>query len=337
MHSIDKTLVKQNADLEYHIKRTNQLEDEFLLINSKINDRLTPIEDHTKKIDTIARFVFGVLAAFVAAEKKSWAISASMASMAILTKQLAVMPIFGLGIIILLTLQWRIILRFTITFFVVSATILSPFILTGTLPAYFRAQGLASVHTMMSAQNPNVPWLIAQISRIIDHGIFNTDSYSTLPLRIMNDTLRQLLYLSFGAFSALFILAWFYYWFRKRQVNQISPLFAGAIAVSSYNLFSFGVHENHAFMLMPILFALVGNGAKRRIYVLATTALAINLVATSGLGRSVTSIPIVVYESGFLYTLISIICLVLYSLALWELWRIKPILRPKSGNNHPHL
>ena len=66
MHSIDKTLVKQNADLEYHIKRTNQLEDEFLLINSKINDRLTPIEDHTKKIDTIARFVFGVLASFVA-------------------------------------------------------------------------------------------------------------------------------------------------------------------------------------------------------------------------------------------------------------------------------
>ena len=280
---------------------------------------------------------FFVLAAFVAAEKKSWAISAAMAAMAIFTKQLAVMPIFGLGLIVLLTLRWRVILRFAIAFLVISATILSPFIFTGTLPAYFRAQGLASVHTMMSAQNPNVPWLIAQICRIIQHGISNTESYSTLPLRIMNDNLRQLLYLSFGAFSALLILSWFYYWFRRRQITQISPLFAGAIAVSSYNLFSFGVHENHSFMLMPILFALVGKGPNRRIYVLATTALAINLVATSGLGRSVTWVPIVVYESGFLYALVSIICLILYSLALWELWRTKPILRPQSGKNHPYL
>jgi hypothetical protein len=280
---------------------------------------------------------FFVLAAFVAAEKKSWTISAAMAAMAIFTKQLAVMPVFGLGLIVLLTLQWRVILRFAATFLIISATILSPFILTGTLPAYFRAQGLASVHTMMSAQNPNLPWLIAQISRIVDNGLLNADSYSTSPLRIVNDNLRQVLYLSFGVFSALFILAWFFYWFKKRQTSQISPLFAGAIAISSYNLFSFGVHENHAFMLMPILFALVGKGAKRRIYMLATTALAINLVATMGLGRSASWVPIVVYESGFLYTLISMICLVLYSLALWELWRTKPILEPRVGQNHPHL
>jgi hypothetical protein len=280
---------------------------------------------------------FFVLAAFVAAEKKTWTISAAMAAMAILTKQLAVMPIFGLGLIVLLTLQWRVILRFTATFLFVSATILSPFILTGTLPAYFRAQGLASVHTMMSAQNPNVPWLIAQISRIVDHGLLNANSYSTSPLRIVNDNLRQVLYLSFGAFSAMFILAWFFYWFKVRQTSQISPLFAGAIAIGSYNLFSFGVHENHVFMLVPILFALVGKGASRRIYMLVTTALAINLVATMGLGRSVSWVPIVVYENGFLYSLISMICLVLYSLAMWELWRTKPILEPRVGQNHPHL
>lgn len=66
MHSIDKTLVKQNADLEYHIKRTTQLEDEFMQINTKINDRLTPIEDHTRKINTIAKFVFTVFTVAVA-------------------------------------------------------------------------------------------------------------------------------------------------------------------------------------------------------------------------------------------------------------------------------
>lgn len=62
MHSIDKTLVKQNADLEYHIKRTTQLEDEF----TKINERLVPIEDHTKKINTIGKVFFALFSAAVA-------------------------------------------------------------------------------------------------------------------------------------------------------------------------------------------------------------------------------------------------------------------------------
>lgn len=62
MHSIDKTLVKQNADLEYHIKRTTQLEDEFMQINS----RLIPIEDHTKKINIIAKVIFAIFSAVIA-------------------------------------------------------------------------------------------------------------------------------------------------------------------------------------------------------------------------------------------------------------------------------
>jgi hypothetical protein len=320
------------AALLAFLGRTNSIMSPVLYLLTPVVFLISPILGYQDSIMS-----FFVLAAFIAAEKKSWALSAAMAAMAILTKQLAVMPIFGLGLIVLLTLQWRIIIRFTITFLLISATILSPFILTGTLPAYFRAQGLASVHTMMSAQNPNVPWLIGQISRIIDHGIFNVESYSALPLRIVNDTLRQFLYLSFGAFSALFILFWFFYWMKKLDGFQISPIFAGALAISSYNLFSFGVHENHAFMLMPILFAVVGNRQNRKIYVLASTALAINLIATSGLGRSLPSVPVLIYESGFLYSLVSIICLVLYTLALWELWKTRPTLQPLPGKNHPLL
>ena len=320
------------AALLAFLGRTNSIMSPVLYLLTPVVFLISPILGYQDSIMS-----FFVLAAFIAAEKKSWALSAAMAAMAVLTKQLAVMPIFGLGLIILLTLQWRIIIRFTITFLLISTTILSPFILTGTLPAYFRAQGLASVHTMMSAQNPNVPWLIGQISRIIDHGIFNAESYSALPLRIVNDNLRQFLYLSFGAFSALFILFWFFYWMKKLDGFQISPIFAGALAISSYNLFSFGVHENHAFMLMPILFAVVGNRQNRKIYVLASTALAINLIATSGLGRSLPSVPVLIYESGFLYSLVSIICLILYTLALWELWKTRPALQPLPGKNHPLL
>lgn len=62
MHSIDKTLVKQNSDLEYHIKRTTQLEDEFM----QINNRLIPIEDHTKKVNTIAKVFFAIFSTTIA-------------------------------------------------------------------------------------------------------------------------------------------------------------------------------------------------------------------------------------------------------------------------------
>ena len=60
--------------------------------------------------------------------------------------------IFITVLLLILSFGW---MEITIT----STAILSPFIATGTLDQFLKAQGLASVHTMLSANNPNFPWL----------------------------------------------------------------------------------------------------------------------------------------------------------------------------------
>ena len=267
---------------------------------------------------------FFILGALLAAETNKYSLAGTCASLAIFSKQLAVMPMFGLGLLIFLTIQWRIIMRTVVGFVVTTLVILSPFIATGTLVAYFHAQALASVHTMMSAQNPNFPWLISLFSRITTHGLFSPDSYSSLPYQIENQALRQKIYLSFALLTISIIVTYLFIWSRRIGLKNISPLHTGAISISAYNLFSFGVHENHVFMMIPILFALANNEPNRRIYLAASTALGINLLSTGGLGQTFTFFPILTAVSGFAYSVVSATCLGCYIWAFWKLARSNP-------------
>ena len=56
MHSIDKTLIKQHKELEFHIARTTQLEDEYL----KIDQRLLPVENHVKHVSSITTTIWWI-------------------------------------------------------------------------------------------------------------------------------------------------------------------------------------------------------------------------------------------------------------------------------------
>ena len=270
---------------------------------------------------------FFILAALLSAEKEKYFLAGLLASFAVLAKQLAVMPVFGLGLLIVFSLNWKAIDRVLLGFIIGFLVILSPFILTGTLPAYFRAQGLASIHTMMSAQNPNVPWLISLFVRIREYGALDLRSYSALPLRIADTQLRQILYLSFGIMTVVVILLWLIFWSRRLGVRNISALYIAAVAISSYNLLSFGVHENHFFMAIPVLFAIAATKGNLRIYAFASGALALNLLATGGLGRSINFVSPLTQTSGVLYTLNSVASLALYLWATYDLLRIAPTLR----------
>ena len=267
---------------------------------------------------------FFILGALLATEKEKYFLAGIAASLAVFSKQLAVMPMFGLGLLLLLTIQWRIIANALVGFVITSVLILSPFIATGTLMAYFHAQALASVHTMMSAQNPNFPWLISLVARIGSNGIFSADSYSALPYQIENQHLRQIIYLSFALLTILIILSYFFFWTRKIGVNRISPLYVGAISISAYNLFSFGVHENHVFMLLPVLFAVTYTQKSRLVYLAVGSALGLNLLSTGGLGLTFSSFPILASENGFAYSLAAGLCLMAYGWAFYELLRQNP-------------
>jgi Gpi18-like mannosyltransferase len=270
---------------------------------------------------------FFILATLISAEQQKYFITGLLAACAVFSKQLAVMPIFGLALLIFFSLNWRAIYKSALGFLLGFLAILSPFIFTGTLPAYFRAQGLASVHTMMSAQNPNIPWLFSLIARTKEYGFSDSRSYSSLPLRITDDNLRQFLYLSFGAITVIAILAWVLFWVRRVGVQNISAIYAGAIAISAYNLLSFGVHENHFFMALPLLFAISTTAQNKQTYFFAGGALTLNLLGTGGLGRSIGYVSPLTQISGVLYTLISAVSLTLYVLAMWQLMRTPPALR----------
>ena len=278
--------------------------------------------------DTIMSFF--ILAALIAAEKKKYLIVGIAASLAVFTKQLAVMPMFGLGILILFTTPWRSITKAIFGFSVSTLAILAPFITTGTLVAYFQAQGLASVHTMMSAQNPNFPWLISVISRINSFGIFNEKSYSALPYQIDNQMWRQRIYLLFAALTIAVILIYFAHWSNKIGRKNVCPLYMGAIAISAYNLFGFGVHENHVFMSIPVLFALANSRINKKIYVAASMALGLNLLATGGLGRSFSNFPLLAIENSFAYSSVGALCLAAYGWAFYELFRSNPAGIPQT-------
>ena len=267
---------------------------------------------------------FFILASLILAEKKNYLSAGLCASLAVFAKQLAVMPMFGAAVLIILTFNWRIILRVFSGFLLGSIAVLSPFLVTGTISAYFRAQGLASVHTMMSAQNPNFPWLLSLIVRFFKFGLIDSKTYSALPYRIENDGTRQFLYIFFGALSILVVLFWLLHWIKELGIGNISFFYVGAISISAYNLFSFGVHENHFFMAIPILFVLARSPNSRKIYLWASGALFLNLLATGGLGRSITFIEPLTQASGILYALTSALCFSMYVLAMWNLARQNP-------------
>jgi len=273
---------------------------------------------------------FFILGALLATEKEKYFLAGIAVSLAVFSKQLAVMPMFGLGLLLLLNVQWRIIAKALLGFAITSIMILSPFIATGTLMAYFHAQALASVHTMMSAQNPNFPWLISLGVRVSSNGIFNAESYSALPYQIRDQHLRQVIYLAFALLTVAIISTYLIYWSRKIGSKNISVLFAGVISISSYNLFSFGVHENHVFMLLPVLFALTNSQKSKKIYLAASSGLGLNLISTGGLGLSFSSFPILAGVNGFTYTLASGLCLVAYTWTFYELLRLTPEKTPIS-------
>lgn len=46
IHAIDKTMERNTASLEEHVKRTNLLE-----------EKLTPVEDHVKAVNAVLKFI----------------------------------------------------------------------------------------------------------------------------------------------------------------------------------------------------------------------------------------------------------------------------------------
>ena len=252
---------------------------------------------------------FFLVSSLMSLERRKFYSAGILAGFAVFSKQLAVMPILACFLLLVLITNFVYIKKFIIGFFVSLTISLFPFIINGTLLLYFKAQSLASVHTMLSAQNPNIPWLLSCIIRALKFGLFNEETYSGVPFRLEDNFLRQFIYLVSGVLFLAVVTLWIIIWKKKIEAEKISPLHAGLVGILTYNMVNMGVHENHVFMALPILATLTTSKKIREAYFLISIALGLNLLATGGLGLSFPSFPTLLTSKPVLYTALGSICL----------------------------
>lgn len=262
--------------------------------------------------------------ALIALKRSNYTFAGSLFACSIFSKQLALIPTAGVILLLLLSLQARALLRITLGFFATMTAILSPFIFSGTLLLYFKSQSLTSIHTMLSAQAPNFPWLASLLIRITEFGFVDGLEVGGNSLRITNDSIRQLTYLASGAATILIFLAWVLFWRKRMHLSEIDFVFAAAIMIFSYHLFNYGVHENHIFMIFPILFLLSYYPNWESIYWPIAANFSVVLIISSGLGKDSFYFPGVVSTNPGIYTSLTFLNFLLYLFIFVKLFLTKP-------------
>jgi 4-amino-4-deoxy-L-arabinose transferase-like glycosyltransferase len=164
--------------------------------------------------DTI--FSFFVILALLNISKSKFLLAGVVTGCAILSKQLALIPMFGIIFVVLIQQSKIRIAQFFTGLTCSVALILSPFLVNGRILSYLESQSLTSIHTMLSAQASNFPWLISLISRFVTLDFNEAVMLNGNGLRIADVTLRQFSYLAAG--SIVFII------FPKCSISKVSEI-----------------------------------------------------------------------------------------------------------------
>lgn len=271
----------------------------------------TPLLGYQDSIMTVF-----ILLAIYFAQKENFLLSGVFGALAVMSKQLAAMPIFGLCVVILLQRNWKNVIRWAVGASFIASAVLSPFIISGNLANYLRAQSQASIHTMLSAQGANLPWLASYIFRIVTLPISEAVSKGGDVLDLNNLLIRRLTYLSLGITCVAIFLVWAVRNSRKLNFDPYSYTQASIIMYLSYYLIAAGVHENHIYPVLALLFSLNRFAEPRAAYKLCATALAIHLVNYYGLGRDISWIPSVRIQAPIISGILVMISLTSFALAL---------------------
>ena len=267
---------------------------------------------------------FFLVATLISLKNEKYIIGGFLAGCAVLSKQLTLMPIVAIFLILLFSKKLMPLARFLSGATISSILILSPFILSGNILLYFKAQGLTSVHTMLSAQAANFPWLGSLLYRISEFGFIDGLVEGGNSLRISNDEFRQFSYLGSGILTVSLFFIWVIYWRRRVGVQNFDPVYAAAIMIFSYHLFNFGVHENHIYMLIPTLFLISNCATVWKSYKLASAALTISLLSAYGFGAESRFFEGLPATHPALFTSALGVSLVLYLLAFKQIFFTDP-------------
>lgn len=205
--------------------------------------------------------------------------------------------------------------------------VLSPFIVTNNLLPYLKNQLLASTHTMLSAQQPNIPMIFSVILNCIKRGLTLGVSENPYIYNIEPQSLRRIIYLSIALILILSILSTS--WVLARIDSETAPFEVASAAVLLYGILNSGVHENHISMAAPLLLMVRGD-IFRTIKLAFYIVFPVNLILLYGFGRTIT--PNWGRLSGAPLTVVSLFFALTYVGSFGH--TVLRLLR--HGQNHPH-
>ncbi len=255
------------------------------------------------------------------ATKQRFLLAGTLLACSIWTKQLALMPVVSIFLVYIIHRKWRLLLKLSIAAGVSTFMILFPFIISGNLRAYLESQALTSVHTMLSAQATNFPYLASLLMRIKMDGVTSGFSQGGYGLRLDDDLIRQTIYLSLGLTTVSLFVYWLYKYSKLSNFESMDLWLVASFMIFTYYIFNAGVHENHAFAALPMLLLINNRKLGLKLYLISSTGLGLHLLITSGLGSTFPQISQALTLSGSSATLTSLVVLISYLYCYRLLWQ----------------
>ena len=247
-----------------------------------------------------ALFALPALGALVAAAAGRGALSGGLLALAVLTKPQAffVAPVVGLAFLIgheprnpLPTIRKLALAAGAGA--LTAGLVLAPVVVAGAWPNFLQAMGSFARHDMLSGQAANIWWIVTYAMRAVyavpEMGV--ADAFLS-PVRrpLAISTVVQLGYPNprLGATAVMMGAVVWGLW-KARNVRDLPRLaLTGAWIVYAYFMISVQVHENHFFMILPLL-ALTAAALPqwRKMFWVLSTIFALNLYLFYGLGDGV--------------------------------------------------
>ncbi|MEO7192900.1 MAG: hypothetical protein ABI051_17785 [Vicinamibacterales bacterium] len=231
--------------------------------------------------------------ALVAAGAGSFGTAGSLMALALLTKPQALFVAPALLLLLLAAApseRRHRLVAVTVAGAATTAVLLAPVVLRGAWSNMLQALGRLGAHDMVSGNALNFWWLVTWIVRSLDSLDLGWRAAFTLPVSILSiGRMMDVGYPNPKPIGAVLVgacLLWVIWRFRRGQ-RLAGAALVGAWCVYAYAMFSAQVHENHAYLAVPILLLAAGLAPTLRpLFWVVSAMTALNMYLFYGIGTT---------------------------------------------------
>jgi hypothetical protein len=171
-----------------------------------------------------------------------------------------------------------------------AAALIAPIVLAGAWPSMVQAIGRLGAHDMLSGNALNIWWIVTWVVRATHALELGWVEAFTMPVRILG--ISRFMEVGYpnpkpiGAAIVCAAVAWAVW--RSRGARPLAILsLVGAWCVYAYAMLNTQVHENHAYLVIPVLALAAGLDARfRRLFWTVSILTALNMYLFYGLGAA---------------------------------------------------